>query len=395
MKRVVRTAAVVVGTLTGLLLLWEIRLPLLLLLSSFALSASIDRIANRLARRLGSRGRALLAAYSLALLVVIVAGALIGAALLDDVRRVTQDLVQAYRRVIELWSEEGSLLSRLLPGGLPSSEELYQTLISAPSVTLAEALFGVTVGFLDLAAQVAIVLVLSIYWSLERREVQRSWLFWLSDLDKARLQKIWTGVARRAGMHIQGQAVQALGAAFLLWAGYRLLGLRYPMILAVVGAIARLVPWLGTLLAVLLPLLAGLRQGPLVGIAGLFFAVGLFSVLDRLLMPRFYRTQRHSALLVLALMVALAQALGLVGAILAPMLAVAVETLFAVLWEPRTTPARQPLTPSLLDLHERLDELIAKARRGDTDAKIAEAAQRFETLLDRASRLRADLQPPD
>jgi putative permease len=387
MKRVVRTAVVVAATLTSLVLLWEIRLPMLLLMLSFGLSASIDRIANGLSMRLGSRGRALLATYSLTILGGLIVSVLVGAALVDDLRQMTQDLADTYKRIATVWSAEGGLLSRFASTGLPSVETLYEALTSPPSISLAEALLGVTVGILDLAAQFGIVVVLSVYWSLERGRIQRSWLFWVSEKRQKRLRRIWSAVDAQVGAYIQSQVVQSLVAAFLLWAGYRLLGLRYPMILAIGGAVARLVPWVGTLVAAVLPMLAGLRQSTLLGIVAMLFSVGLLTVLDRLLATRFHHVQRHSSLLTLLLLVTSGGALGFTGAVLAPLLAVSLQTALAQLWQRPSALEERPTSQRLLHLEHQLDELTVEISRSGSSDQAVEAVRRFEALLKRTWRL--------
>ena len=63
-------------------------------------------------------------------------------------------------------------------------------------------------------------------------------------------REVWEAVEIELGAYVRSEAIQSIAAGLLLWTGYRLLGQPYPVLLAIAGAVAWLIPWVGVLLAV-------------------------------------------------------------------------------------------------------------------------------------------------
>jgi predicted PurR-regulated permease PerM len=116
--------------------------------------------------------------------------------------------------------------------------------------------------------------------------------------------------------------------------------LEFPVLLALLGALAWLVPWFGALLAVVPALLAGLSGGVGLGILAAVYTIAVLIVQEWVIEPRIFRRQSYSSLVLVLVILILADMFGLVGLILAPLVSAALQIIFKYLVQPPIAAAR-------------------------------------------------------
>jgi predicted PurR-regulated permease PerM len=154
--------------------------------------------------------------------------------------------------------------------------------------------------------------------------------------------------------------------------------------LALWGAIVRLIPWFGALIAVLPALFIGIGISSLLGILATLYTVGILLTLKLIIEPRFFSRHKYSSLLVVLFVIALAQAFGFIGVVLAPPLAVAVQILFQHLY-----PFATPTVPTeISDQTTSIKERLLQVRRRVQNANQREAVRlvaRLQRLVNRTT----------
>jgi predicted PurR-regulated permease PerM len=193
---------------------------------------------------------------------------------------------------------------------------------------LLQATLGVAQSFFGIIGQFVIVLVLSIYWSIDRVRFERLWLSVLPAGKRSQAREIWREIETSVGAYIRSEFIQVLLAGILLGLGYWLMGLRYPVLLALSGALLWLIPWMGAVLAVGLPLVVGLSGGLGLAALAVLYTLVVLLLLEVVVEPRLFNRRRYSSLLIVLFVVAMADVYGLIGLIIAPPLAAATQTLF-------------------------------------------------------------------
>ena len=134
-------------------------------------------------------------------------------------------------------------------------------------------------------------------------------------------------------------------AGLLLGVGYRVAGLPYPTLLAVGSAVLWLIPWLGAALGLGPVLLAGWAAGPVVTVIASLCTLLVFVILPFVIEPRLYDRRQYSSLLIAFLAIVLGQAYGVLGLLVAPPLAAALQILFGRLVT--VTPGGAPATADI------------------------------------------------
>jgi predicted PurR-regulated permease PerM len=171
-----------------------------------------------------------------------------------------------------------------------------------------------------------------------------------------------------------------------------MIGLEFPVLLALMGALAWLIPWFGALFAMIPAFLVGLSMGGLsLGVLAALYTLMVLVVQEWIIEPRIFRRQAYSSVILVLVVLAMADLFGLIGLILAPMVSAAIQIVGKYLLQPPTASvlARQaverveevndnlqlrleqtreiiegrgePAPPELVNLMDRLDKLVSEA----------------------------------
>ena len=156
--------------------------------------------------------------------------------------------------------------------------------------------------------------------------------------------------------------MQSVIGGALLTLGFWLMGLDYPFLLAAIGAIAWFIPLVGALFAILFIAALALLNGPILAIAAAVYAIVIFVLLEFVVEPRIYDRSRYGAILVILMMMAMVDALGVVGLLLAPPLALTIQIIWDELLKAPAAPLPVTPEPAALITFRDLEDQLAKVR---------------------------------
>jgi predicted PurR-regulated permease PerM len=242
---------------------------------------------------------------------------------------------------------------------------------------------GAATNIASLVTDLSMVLVISIYWNADNVRFERLWLSLVPVARRGQAREAWQEIQEQLGRYIRGEVLQILLAGGLLWAGYAIMGLPYPALLAVFGAVVRMVPWLGIALALVSPLLLGLTSGPALAAVATVYTLVVMLVIERGMHARFFAQRQYSSLLVGLTVATLALRYGLLGAVLAPLLAVIVQLVGGRLLEARLKPP-EPVTEAEIEpLREQLRQVRAQLLESDQEPtpEIRSLIERLDSLV--------------
>lgn len=386
MKRLAGYTALVLATLLAVALLWELRGVWLLFVFSLAIAAALRPLVDRQVEQGWPRGLAILLVYGLSLGLVFAIAWSVGPTLLAELRQVADNFVLTYDNLYLLWPN-GTEFQRTVAGLLPPPSDLYAAIAGPRGEAIAQQALGVTVNVFQGASQLVLVIFLSLYWAIDQARFERLWLTLLSAESRARAREVWRAIETGVGAYIRSELAQTLLAGLLLGLGYWLLNLEYPALLAVVGALAWLVPWLGVGLALVPVVLVGLAASPLLALLAVLYTLLVFVVLEFVVEPRLFNRRQYNSLLIALMVLALGEEFGIAGVIMAPPLAAALQILGSHLLAPASTPAAQPLDDQLVVLSERLASVRALVAQAPTETtpQVSSLLDRLAALLDKAN----------
>jgi predicted PurR-regulated permease PerM len=379
MIKIVRYTMIVLITLTVLLLLWQFSIAILLFLLSLAVAAALRPLINSITGRNVPKRLALGIVYFLLTAAILSSLLLIAPPLLDELQMATDDFVANYDRAKAEWPLRGTLFQQTLAEQLPPSADFYQALTSEGGVSVLAGVFGMAQNFFSTLGYIALVIILSLYWSADQFRFERLTLSLLPEEHHPKALHVWRSVEAGVGEYLRSQIIQSVVAGLLLWLGYSVLGIRYPILLALWGAIVRLIPWFGAVIAVLPALVLGIGISSMVGILATIYTIGILLTLKLIIEPRFFPRHKYSSLLIVLFVIALAETFGFIGVVLAPSLAVALQILFQHLYPIVTPTFSTEMSEQLGAIRKRLFELKRRLQHS--------RSRESKRLIDRLHRL--------
>ncbi len=322
-KQLVVFGTAVMTTLLALVVLWQFRIVVVYVLISLTLAAVLRPLVNRLARR----GFVVRVAWILLYLVVLGSFGfllfLTGETAINEIKQLAPTLLVQDEWRLPIWLE-GSPFQQALVARLPPPSRLFEAITGDQGQLVLPAILGFTQGIGGILSGGIVILFLSIYWSVNQIHFERLWLSLLPSGQRKQARNIWRTIESDIGAYIRSEIIQSLLAALLLGFGYWLLGSPFPMLLALIGALAWLIPLVGAGLALILPLLMGLLTGVQLSLFTVFYTLVVLIALQVWVEPRLFRHKSYNPILTLVILLALADAFGLLGMIVAPPLSASI-----------------------------------------------------------------------
>ena len=381
-KQLVGFGMAVMTTLLALVVLWQFRIVVIYVLISLTLAAALRPLVNRLV------GRGLLVRVAWILLYLVALGGfgfflfLTGESAIHDIRQLAQTVSVQDEWRLPIWLE-GSSFQQALVARLPPPSKLFEAVTGDQGQLVLPAILGFTQGIGGVVGGGLIILFLSIYWSTNQIHFERLWLSLLPSGQRKQARDVWRTVEPDIGAYIRGEVIQSLLAGLLLGLGYWLLGSPFPALLALAGALACLIPMVGIVLAVIPVLLVGLLTSVQLGLVTALYALVVLIALGVWVKPRLFKRRWDNPILTVVLLIALADAFGLVGIIVAPPLSVVCQILWSRLVSRRAVSGAAAQVSDLKERQERVWEAI-RAMDEPPLALVSSSMERLTDLIEKA-----------
>ncbi len=372
----------VMTTLLVLVVLWQFNIVVVYVLISLALAATVRPLVK------GWSGRTILARLALILLYLACLGGFglliffTGKFAVNEIQGLGSALSAQNTWILPSWLE-GSPFQLALVAWLPAPDQLFEAITGEQGQLVLPAVFGLTQGIGGLVSGVLIILFLSIYWSINQIHFERLWLSLLPPGQRRQARGIWRTVEPDIGNYIRSEIIQSLLAFLLLGTGYWLLGSPYPVLLALIGALAWLVPVVGAPLAIILPLLIGLLTSLQLSLFSVLYTLVVLVALQVWVEPRLYERKWHNPILTLIILLAMADAFGLVGILVAPPLSVVCQILWSSLVSNRLAVGASIQISDLMERQAHLQTVIGEMSELPPPLVIS-SMQRLTELLKKA-----------
>src|SRR3990172_373025 len=266
---------------------------------------------------------------------------------------------------------------------LPPPSKLFEAAAGDQGQLVLPAVLGFTQGLGGIVSGVFVILFLSIYWSLNQIHFERLWLSLLPSGQRKHARGIWRTVEPAIGAYVRGQGIQSLLAGLLLGVGYWLLGSPYPALLALAGALGSPGPAVGVALAVINVLLVGLLTGVQLSLVTALYALVVLTALGVWVKPRLFNRKWDNPILTVVLLIALADAFGLVGIIVAPPLSAVCQILWNLLVSHRLASGAATQVSDLKERQARVWDNI-RAMDGPPLPLVTSSMERLTLLIEKA-----------
>ena len=374
MKRLAYILVGVLGTLTLILVIWELRSIVLLFLVSLAIAAVLNAPIDYLLARGLSRAMALSIGYLLFIGGLLALGFAISGPLINELDMLTRDFIRLYERSSTGWSD--SVLARL-----PTVDAVAAFLAGAPGSSPVTGVLDVTQNAVNLIGQLLLAIVLSIYWSADSQRFERLWLSLLEPEQRANARRNWRAVEGNVGAYIRSELVQSVLTGALITLGLWIVNANYPFLTALVVALSWLVPLVGALLALVGVILLGLLSSPLIALFSLFYTILILMLMEFVIERYLYGQNGYSSVLVLLAMIAMADAFGLIGLLVAPPVALVLQVFWREFIEVHPSAPIMKPTNDMHTIQERLAQLHRDMETQEVSQRVTNLVKRLDGLI--------------
>jgi len=352
--------------LAAFLVLWQFRYVAWLFLISIITAATFRPYIQFFSRRGLSGKLAVTLGYSAALLGLVIFLGVWLYLVSQELPLFVNELTKGYEMLYRSWPE-GTSFQKAVAERLPPTETIYTTIFGEDVSTLTR-LTGLTSLLTQNIGYLVIVLALSIYWTGDQAQFERLWLSFIPVAQRARAREIWREVETSVGAYTSSEILQSILAAVILGFGYWLMGLGYPVLLATVSAAFWLVPILGFVPGLLVVAISALFYNPGMLWLAVIFTLFIFFLLEWFVEPRLFNRSNFSSLLLLAVLVVFIERLGILGVLIAPPVAVAVQILGRRLMRDRLANTAPAEGITLTSIKQELDSVSALLTQPETEA---------------------------
>ena len=381
-KQLVGFGMAVMTTLLALVVLWQFRIVVVYVLISLTLAAALRPLFNRLA------GRSFEVRVAWILLYLVAIGSfgyllfLTAETAINEIQQLGQTVSVQDAWSLPIWLQ-GSSFHQVLVAWLPPPSKLFEALTGDQGQLVLPVILGFTQGIGSVVSGVLVILLLSLYWSINQIHFERLWLSLLPSGQRKQARDIWRTVEPDIGTYVRGEVIQSLLAGLLLGLGYWLLGSPFPALLALAGALACLIPVVGVALVVIPVLLVGLLTSVQLSLFTTLYALVVLIALGVWIKPRLFNRRWENPILTVVLLIALADAFGLVGLIVAPPLSVVCQILWHSLVSRR---AVSGAAAQISDLKERQELVWAAIKAMDEPPLplVTSSMERLTHLIEKA-----------
>jgi putative permease len=381
-KRLIGIGLAVMTTLLALVVFWQFRVVVIYVLISVTLAAAMRPLVNRLA------GRGIVVRIAWILMYLVVLGGfgfllfLTGKSAINEIQLLAHTVSVQDTWKLPVWLN-GTTFELSVIARLPPPSKLFEAITGDQGQLVLPTILSLLQGVGGLLTGGIVILLLSIYWSINQVLFERLWLSLLPSGQRKQARGVWRVVEPDIGAYIRSQVILSLLAGLLLGLGYWLIGSPYPALLALAGALACLVPVVGGPLVVIPVLLVGLLTSWQIGVFTVLYALIVLIALGVWVRPRLFNRRWDNPILTVVLLIALADAFGLIGIILAP----PVSAVCQILWS-RLVSHRRPLgaAAQISDLKERQEHVWANIQAMDElpPPLVTSSMERLTNLIEKA-----------
>lgn len=390
---------VVAAVLLGFWLAYRLLTVWLLFFAAVVLATAFAPLVDRLQRLTHSRILAALVVHLAALILLLAVLIAIAPLVVEQTKGLVSGFPQQYSSARQSLLQSEHRLLRELGEGLPPDPFHAQgepqggaPLATVPIPDVLSVLSGF-VSFFWAVFILFLTFLLSVFWSSEGRRILHTLVMLLPLEQRDEGRQLLADIQAKLGAFVRGQVLLCAMVAGMYLPAYFLIGLPYPVALAVLGGTLEIIPVLGPVIATVPVVLLGLTLGLTVGLEALAANVIIAQIEGYILVPRVMdRSVGVHPFVTLLAITALMSTVGPLGGLLAIPVAAVVQILLGHFVFARTPAqshvpeqSRGPLGLLLYRAHELLDDLHRQLRSADTERP------EFDRMEEEVERLVVDL----
>lgn len=177
---------------------------------------------------------------------------------------------------------------------------------------------SVTISLFSNVAAIFSVFVLSIYMSLDWKNLKRRFISFFPERLEDEVEDTIVEVERNVGHWVKGQLILMLVIGVACFLGLLLLDVKYPLALGMVAGLLEIVPMIGPVLSAVIAAVIGFADAPIKGVGVIALFIIIQQLENNLLVPKIMqKVSGFSPIIILLALLIGSEFFGILGAIVA------------------------------------------------------------------------------
>ncbi|MBY0357002.1 MAG: AI-2E family transporter [Candidatus Obscuribacterales bacterium] len=253
----------------ALLLLWTLRVIVIDVILAITVASSITPLAETLEKKGLSRLFTVICTYLLVIaFYTAVAFAIAGpfkeqaSLFVEQIPHYTAELRDTYNQLLIMLGDKASLLT------------VHADDLRTPALNMVGRTLNFTAGLMGFSLNTILVLFLAAYFVVQADYIWTHLLLWLPSKNRKRAANLINPLASRMGGYIRGQILVSTAVAAFFSIGLTLIGVKYGLVLGLLGGLLNLLPFVGSIITTILALFVAANQSLLTcALTALLFVV--------------------------------------------------------------------------------------------------------------------------
>lgn len=237
---------------------YELRIVLVAVLMSITLAGAIAPLAELAEKRKIPRMVTVLLVYA----VIGIIYALVAVALMPALKEQALNLYDSLPIYISGLVDRYPMLGEYIGGANGHDMKIDSEQIRAIVPSVVRRTLSLTAGLLGAVVNVILVLFLTTYFVVEADGIWKNLLMWVPLERRQRLGELIRPLGMRMGGYIRGQLMVSIAVATIVGTGLTVLGVQYSLVLGALAGLFNLIPFVGSMITMVLSLLVAINQSP-------------------------------------------------------------------------------------------------------------------------------------
>lgn len=315
------TTATIFKVILAVVLVWflyAIRNVLVLFFIVLVIFAAVGPLVDRMSRYI-PRVLALILLLLILILILVAFGFLLAPLIVSQIHQLAINLPVLIERF-------GPLYQKLQPSIANYQENLFKYSSQVGQIT--SGVFSTTVGFISGVVGIFTVLVLSFYMLLEKNVIRKLADDFIPLEHKERIFDVLRKIAEKMGKWLRGQSLLMLVVGVADFIALTILGVPYAAILAILGGLFEVIPYIGPWLGLLPAFIIAFTISPIKALFVLIAYVLIQQLEGQFLVPKIMgKAVGLSPVIIILALLCGAELMGILGVIVAVPVAAAIAVI--------------------------------------------------------------------
>jgi len=343
-----------------LLFLYLIRDLLLMIIVAIVIASSIDSWIDWLQKKRVPRWLSVISVF----LVLIGSFVLLFSLLVPPIIEQTQQLIGVLPQYFQIAFDQLSDLKGVV------GERAYDNIISSlnPSDSgVGEgsfSVFGTISGIFGGIFSIIMIFVLSFYFTVQEDSLKRFIKSLVPLKHRNYVDNLVSRMQKQIGYWLRGQIVLGVVVGVLLYIGLSLMGVKYALLLAILGGLLEIIPYIGPIISAVPAVFIALTQSPLLALSVVVLYIVVQQLENHLLVPKIMqRVVGLNPLITIIVILVGVKIAGIVGGVLAVPIATAIQVFLSDIFEHKDKDDKEKLKEEICKTDVEDDERLSQQEK--------------------------------